>query len=151
MDWAVKNGWSNRGLIRLGSTLCAAKVVYETQICEFLAAFLLLASPPHHFSIMNTCKERRLGLCLVSCRTKVCIQSLRSEGLQCDVKRSIPRMAIASLRQHETPTLSERFWNGRFSFGTVENSIRHLMRAFSFGSALVPLVSVLISFLIIRW
>lgn len=75
-------------------------------------SFPRLTSLPYRFSIMNTCEERRLGLCLVSRRVceGVCIQRLSfGEGLQCDVKRSISRTVIAPLRRHVTPTLSESF------------------------------------------
>lgn len=49
-----------------------------------------------------TCKRRRLDSFLFLWQRCVC----QPEGLQSDVKRSIPRMDIASLRQCETPTRS---------------------------------------------
>lgn len=48
----------------------------------------------------STCKRRRLDSFLFLWQRCVC----QPEGLQSDVKRSIPRMDIASLRQYETPT-----------------------------------------------
>lgn len=92
---AVKNGVENRGrmtdLIRLDSARSWSRM-RSADLRIFGSVPPPLASPlgsPHgRFSIMNTCKERRL----VSCRTKVYTEP--SFGRP-SVWRSIPRMAIA--------------------------------------------------------
>jgi len=81
---------------RLGSTSAWSRMTYRP--ADFWQRSSFSPCLSHRFSIMNTREERRLAR-LVSCRAKVCIQSRRSEGLQYDIKRSISRMAIASLRR----------------------------------------------------
>lgn len=90
--------------------VCVSVELHDTQVCGLLAAFRFFALPLLSlFHNEHTRRAQTRLAHLVSCRAKVCIQSRRSEGLQYDIKRSISRMAIASLRRHGTPTLSRHF------------------------------------------
>ena len=97
----VKNGIQPDAWIRLLDPIACLRVDRTTwyaspwifwQRSSFSPCFFC------RFFIMNVREERRLGSHISFLVERRCIQNRCSKGLQYDIKRSIPRMAITSAR-----------------------------------------------------